>query len=515
MNEFERMAAQEEAENWIDVLPTHQDSGSQENDGMNEFERMAAAEAKRQENKFGFLDYAKDIGQQVAKKTASGAIGAYGNILDTFRLQIPEGKNLPGQEQVYNIQSKLLDKLQRGEKLSFGEHMLLSDDDIVSGMRLPTSKEVDRGIESVTGIGEGKTAPGRMAGRTAEFVGEGAATGGDLKTLTALGLSGLAGQGIREAGGPEALATGVEILGPLGSSAITKNLAPLSKTGKDIVNAGRKLGLSEAQIAPLINSERKIGLLSKAARKGERTKNAFADVKKALGDSYDAIKSSPDAKKVLSNADQLNIRREFGNIRNELSKTLAPSPDKQAALDYIEKSLDTLRNVDITPEHLVNFWQDVNRSVNWNSIRGGKKSLTSLKEPVADALKKVSPKLAEDFELTNELYSKYARTAKKLKPDIVDSFLNKGEVFAIGPSGIALATGNPWPLLSLGSEAAIRTLATEMITNPYFQTIAGKLVNNFNAGSVKAIETSVKQVQEYMQRKHPKEDWSFLIEKPD
>jgi hypothetical protein len=147
---------------------------------------------------------------------------------------------------------------------------------------------------------------------------------------------------------------------------------------------------------------------------------------------------------------------------------------------------------DITPEHLINFWQDVNQSVDWRKVGGGKKALSELKQPILDTLKKTSPGLAEDFQITNELYSKYANISKKLKPDVIDSFVNKAEVMGLAPAAVAFATGNPLPLKAVGSEIAVRYLTREMLVNPYFQTIAGKLVNNFNAGSVKAITANYK-----------------------
>src|SRR6185369_13483195 len=239
-------------------------------------------------------------------------------------------------------------------------------------------------------------------------------------------------------------------------------------------------------------------------------KKVFGRLKEQLGDSYNSIKSNAESKIPLINADQLSLRKKIGNIRNELSKTLAPSPDKQAALDYIEKSLQTLRDGKVTPEYIVNFWQDINKSVKWNSINGGKKALAQLKEPLAEVLNKVSPKLAQQFEMTNDLYSKYAQISKKLKPDIVDAFLNKGEIAATVPAAFALVHGNPWGLASLATETSIRLLAREMLISPYLQTIAGKLVHNFNSASIKSIQETVKQAQDYMKRKHPNEDWSFL-----
>ncbi len=476
---------------------------------INVFQRQA--EMPKPE-KFGFLDTVKDIGEQVASKGLSGVGGAYGNILDTFGLQVKEGEQLPGQEARNKMEFDILDKMEQpGYKPSFSDFAALSDDDVAPNFsRLPTSKELQKGIQDLTGVGEGKTPAGRIAGRGAEFLGEGAATGGGLKTLATLAGSGLAGQGIREAGGPELLANTVEIGVPLLHGAISSKLAPTSKAAKDTVNAGRQIGLTEKQITPLIQGEAKASTLSKVARKGTKTKELFSSIKQKLGDSYDTIKGSKEAKVKLPRGEQNSIINEFNNIRNELLKTLEPSPDKQAAIDYIGKSIKKLTNGNITPEHLVNFWQDINKSVNWNSISGGKKSLAALKDPISKTLQKVSPQLAKDFEMTNDLYSKYAQISKKLKPDLIDSIVNKGELLSVVPSGIALATGNPWALAALGGEISLRLLGREMLINPYFQNLATKLVKNFNQGSVKGVSEIVKQVQEYMTRKHPNENWDFL-----
>ncbi len=532
-NIFEKFAARNQENNFSNItpelakqpqqpvndftIPVNSAANSTTQNNENIFDRLAAKQKEKEQDEYSLFDTFRDIGEQVATKAVSGIGGAYGNILDTFGLQLPEGQNvLPGQEQINNIQSQILEKMNRGEVPSFGELMLLSDDNIAPDFnRLPSSKELQKGIQDVTGIGEGKTPSGRIAGHGAQALGEGAATGAGGKVLAALGLGNVAGQGIREAGGPEGLATGVEIASALAPSVITKTLAPISKSAKDIVQAGRKIGLTEQMITPLIQGEGKASVLSKLARKGTKTKNLFSSIKEKLGDSYNAIKSSPQAKVKLPNAEQINLRKEFGNIRNELAKTLAPSPDKEAALNYIEKSLETLRNGEISPEYLVNFWQDINKSVKWNSISGGKKALARLKEPISNTLGKVSPKLAEDFELTNKLYTKYAQISKKLKPDLVDAFVNKGEIISAVPAGVSLAYGNFMPLIGLGGEVAGRLLGREMLINPYFQNIATKLVTNFNQGSAKGVTELVNQVKDYMSRKYPEQDWSFLTNPKD
>lgn len=518
---FERFAAKNQQDNFSSVTPITpvktqpvnaiNDSSKLKDVEGDIFDRFATKEKEKKQNQFGFLDTLKDIGQQVVAKGVGGIGGAYGNILDTFGLQLKEGQKLPGEEVRQSQQQQVLEKLNRGIAPSLGELMLLSDDEVLpSYERLPTSKEIESGIESVTGVGEGKTPSGRIAGRGAGFAGEGLATGGGLKAIAGLAGSGLAGQGIREAGGPEGLAAATEIVGSIAPSMISEKLIPSSQRAKDLVNAGRSVGLTESQITPLIQGEKKLATLSKVARKGSKTKELFSSIKDSLGDSYQSIKNSVSNMGNVNASNRQILIDKFAAIRNDLSKTLKPSPDKEAAINFISDAIKKVSKNGASPEELINFWQDINKSVKWNSIQGGKKSLTRLKEPILEVLNNVAPQAAKDFEMTNDLYSKYSQIAKKLKPDLIDSFISKGEILAAPAAGLALAQGNPWALIALGSETAIRLLGREMLINPYFQNIGKKLVTNFNQGSLKGVTESVKQVQEYMQRKHPNEDFSFL-----
>lgn len=515
MNIFEQLNSRSKDNRFDGVVNTEspQQTSSQENFSSDNIFHQINNEQKN-EIKYSFLETARDIGEQALTKGAAGIGGAYGNILQALGLQLGEGETLPGQQARSSQQFNVLEKMERGEVPSYGEFLQLSDDEVAPNIvRLPTSKEIQSGIEQFTGIGQGKTPAGRIAGRAAEFAGESVPTGGGAKALLGLGLSGAAGQGLRESGAPEALATGTEIAGAIVPSLIQGKVFPRKQEAQELAKAGRKLGLSESQLTPLVQGEGKAALLSKVARKGTRTKELFGSIKEKLGDSYNVIKSSPEAKVKLVNADQIALRKGFGQIRNEMMKTLAPSPDKEAALNYIEKALDTLRNVDVTPEYLVNFWQDINKSVKWNAIQGGKKSLAALKEPIAASLKRASPQLAEDFDMTNKLYTKYSQISKKLKPDVVDSFLSKGEAIAIPATvGYALVTGNPMALAGFASESALRLLGREMLINPHLQNIGTKLVKNFNQSSAKGVKDLLQETKSFLEKKHPDEDWSFLTE---
>jgi hypothetical protein len=336
-------------------------------------------------------------------------------------------------------------------------------------------------------------------------------TGGGGKALASLGLSGVAGQSIREAGGPEWAATGTEIAGSIIPTIVQGKLAPTGKGAKDVVEAGRKIGLTEKQLTPLVQGEGKAAILSKVARKGEKTKKLFASIKEKLGDSYTNIKAQVANSGNVNAANQKILVDKFTAIKNDLNKTLKASPDKEAAINFINGAIKKVQKSGASPEELINFWQDINKSVKWNSIQGGKKALTRLKEPISEVLENVVPSAAKDFEMTNMLYSKYSQISKKLKPDLVDAFVNKGEILAGAPAALSLIYGNVMPLASLGGEIATRLLSREMLINPYFQNIATKLVQNFNQGSVKAVTETMKQVKEYMERKHPQEKWDFLL----
>jgi hypothetical protein len=449
---------------------------------------------------FSFLETAKDIAQQIGAKGTQGLLGSYGNFAEALGLGTKEV--LPGQE------ARL--------KASFDNELESPfDDDLIPNYnRLPTSKDVGGVIEKAIGVAEGKTPAGRIAGRGAEFIGEGLALpGGGAKAAISLGLSGIAGQGIRESGGSESLATGVEIAGSLAPSAIQGKVVPRKESAKQLAEGARKLGLTERQITPLVQGERKVSTLSKIARKGEKTKQQFSSIQEALGDSYHQIKQNVSHMGQIDPLNKKKLTLSFEEIKKDLTKTLKGSPDKEAALNFINEALINLKEVGATPEQLINFWQDINKSVKWNSIQGGKKALTKLKEPILDVLYNVAPEAAKDFETTNKLYTKYAQVAKKLKPDIIDSFANKAEIMGVFPAGVALVQGNPWYLSSLGGEFATRILAREMLTNPYFQNIATKLVENFNQGSAKGVKDLVSNVKIFMENKYPEEKWDFLVDK--
>ena len=185
---------------------------------------------------------AADIAKQIPVSAARG-MGIYGELADVVGQQ--QEALAPGQRQRVEAEAKA------GPILSL---FLDSDDDILpASTRLAAKKDVDQFFNMLGIDPEAQTPAGRIIGRGVELASEGGALGGGAGFAGLSGLAGLLGQGIREFGGPEGLATGTELGLPLTSVGIStikglRNLlsppAGIQKTSKGITKlkgSGRAL----------------------------------------------------------------------------------------------------------------------------------------------------------------------------------------------------------------------------------------------------------------------------------
>lgn len=209
---------------------------------------------------------ARDVAKQIPTSAAKGGLGSWGNLLSFLGLQSEENENLPGQESRYNAQSEILDKMNRGERPSLGELMLLGDDDVAADFsRLPTSENIGEFFESLGIEPEAETAPGRVVGKGVEGL-AGAASmgaGGPLSLLAGLGSA--AGEGARELGLPEWLAVATD----LGIS-LSPSLKGVGKAAKALKGSPQKTesgisklkGLGKKPKKPIPVSEKKFAKTS-------------------------------------------------------------------------------------------------------------------------------------------------------------------------------------------------------------------------------------------------------------
>lgn len=253
---------------------------------------------------------------------------------------------------------------------------LLGSTDIVKNLTPQALKE--RFKETTGGQFEPQTPGERIAERGAELFGSGLGMG---QFAPSLAVSGVVGQGMRELGAPEPLASLAEIATPFASAALSKSFNALSAADKALVKTAQNAGLSESQIGAIMKTPKWQKTLANYSSKSSTAEQKVRQAFDKLGDVYSDLKIQGRKYGRFSPNNTQRLIDKWEDVLDDLQRTHRPSPDKQAAIGYIEDALEDVRNFGSDPEKIINTLQDVNSVVNWNAIKGGKKQLAALKEP--------------------------------------------------------------------------------------------------------------------------------------
>jgi len=327
-------------------------------------------------------------------------------------------------------------------------------------------EEFEEGLEEQLPVQEGflERALERAGEVAPTFAGSGLGAGGSA--LRAL-LMGAAGQGAEEVGLGQ-LGQAVAEIGAAGIPALGKTITPgFGRASRRVIEEGRRLGLTEQQIAPLVSEERRLGVLGKGARKGKRVASALEETKKGLASSFDHLRTLDVSNISIPAGQQKQL---FG----EVQKILEEVPQKTR--NAIQEDLGLLFAENVTGSKIINFWQKLNSLP--KDIRS---RLGRIKEPLQKQLGDLSPELLNDFKVTNELFGRYAKVRKALAPSGFDDFMKnimKGEVIG------AVVYGSPAPIATLVGHEAARSLASEMLVNPRFQNLSRQIVSSLNQGKI-------------------------------
>lgn len=274
-------------------------------------------------------------------------------------------------------------------------------------------------------------------------------------------VAGFLGEVAKESGLPP-WAQSLAELPAFAAPSLGKKIIPTAAQ-KELVEGGRRLGLSEEAITPLIQSEMKKKWLTKFSPKRGRTQEALKKSKSGLGNIYGALENSEVAKSALTTEQSQEVLESIEGVMEKL-----PS----GVRNKIKQDLSDLLNAPITGSSLINFFKDIN-----HYIGKGEQKLGLLKGPIGDALKKLSPQLGEDFSITNRLYSEYAQMAGRLKPTLVGDLMSAGRAVR---TMLGVTTGN-YPLLAEAiGESAAKRIAREMLINPRLQNLSKKMVSALN-----------------------------------
>ncbi len=288
--------------------------------------------------------------------------------------------------------------------------------------------------------------------------------GSTLSTLPRSIAAGFLGEGAKDLGLPEWAQTAAELTAYIGPD-ITQKLLSSGKD-KDIIAAARKFGLSDEQITPLIQSEFKQKWLTKLAPRKGSTEKALKSTKDQLSEGYGLLQKSEKAAGEIS-------EKANGTFINSVMEKINEMP--RDVQNKIRPDLEDLLNNKITGRSLMNFFKDVNHKTGGNA-----KELAHIKGAVKEAIKSIDPKLADDFGLINDLYSKYYNISSKLKPNMTSDIIRAGEAMTAISAIPAAFFGHYEPLVGIVGEQVARKTAGKLLTNPHFQQLGKKMVNALN-----------------------------------
>lgn len=313
--------------------------------------------------------------------------------------------------------------------------------------------------------------------------------GAGLATVPRSIAAGFLGEGAKELGLPEWAQSALELTAFIGPDIAKKLLT----SGKDaeLIAFAKKRGMTDAEITPLIQSEFKQKWLAKLSPKRGGTQEALKNTKSSLDRTYSNLQGSSLAKTEIS--EKMN-----GKLINGIKEKLNSMP--RNVREKIEGDLEDLLSNKITGESLINFWKDINAN-----LSGSTKELSLLKGPVKEALASVSPELAKDFGMLNDLYSRFYPIAKRLKPNLASDIISAVEVTGlIAGTGLGLVYGDYNTLIGFLGKKAGQKVAQQMLINPRFQQLAEKTTEAIKQNKFGLVQKLMKDFKGEVGRIDPK-----------
>ncbi len=347
---------------------------------------------------------------------------------------------------------------------------LLGHSDLVQ--KLTPEALSERFRETTGGKFEPQTPLERILVRGAQLAGGVKGLGATGRSSMVQALAGLAGQTGREYGLEEPLATATELAAGLGGEAFSPGLIP--KAGeKKLAEFATKKGLTEKQITPLLKSKTAQEKLGGMALKTGALKKSVKEIGRKFDENfYEPLKESSDKLPKLTDAQQTEFLNSLVPIQKELRHSKLPTPDKEYAEEQLVKLAERVEKEGISPRDIIDTWQDINKNIQWKKV--GSKPYAHVKDALIKTFEKVSPELAEDFKLTNQLYSKFKPLERALEPKALDNILGFGHE---GEIAIALAFHNPSLIKAAFGHVGAKYIANQLLTNPRYHNFSQKMLN--------------------------------------
>lgn len=348
-----------------------------------------------------------------------------------------------------------------------------------SKARTPGEKEYEKNVELATGL----ALPG---------------PGGKIQVGRALLGTGL-GIGAKELskdfGASEETQEAAKMITSMIPLLIQGKISPTNKEMKDLYNAGKKLGYTDKQLAPLFQPETKKWLLQHAAKPTKSVRKNILEGKEKFGEVFSDIRERAKELPVISKERSKPLEKSFYGLLEDLEASKLPTNDKIDAIKKVEHAIKSLESGTFKPHEAIDTWRDINKSLGKSGA--GQQPLASVKKHLLNILEDSDPILTKDFVMQNKLYQKFKgyeeAFSPSLKKQISEGIISGGEGLTL-LTGIA--TGNVDLITAaVGTEVA-RRIATNLLTKPSWQSIHKNAVKALVNQSPKVgmlVEKQIKQ----------------------
>ncbi len=403
-----------------------------------------------QENDQSFLGMAKEAFRGLehgARDVAKGAIKGIGEFGESFSPTIPYIDELP------------IDKQGRADQL---EHLI------------PSRESEGK---------EGRKRFGELAPMA--LIGPGGA--GQALARTALAVN--AGQVGEELGGETGKAIGE--LSAFIAPNPTRLLQSRNAVRQNLIDFGRANGMTEEGLTIATKPDNWYqNMLARTSIKYGPARRQVEQTQAELGNIYDRLRALPEAQQTL----QVNQMQNFVGNANARLQALPANLRTEVMPDMVD-FLNSRR----TGADLINLYQDINDTV---ARIGGERGLRTagMLEPITNAIADLSPALAVDFGLTNNLYANFARMRTALRPGLTDHILTGAKAAGAVWS---LATGDFVNLTRLSTVAAARGAATALVLSPRLQNLQHKMLTAMNQNRVTVANKALESFKQEMKDEAP------------
>jgi len=357
-----------------------------------------------------------------------------------------------------------------------------------------TGREVKEDFyEPETGLEKG-IARGSEAALTTLALGGAPATAG-LATA-----GGFLGQAAEEAGAGPGLQLAAELLPLIGAPVAAGKLLP-KRADKSMVEAAKRLGMSDKQIAPLVRGRGATALgrsfIAKPATREKIVRRTKSGVDRAIDRANQQVGKIGEVTQDL----RTGLIDRFEELASTTEQAIGTTAPEAKGVRFLRHELRKIGRQDLTGNDLRRLYRAANKEF------GGSppEIVREAKNAIVEVISKASPEAGTDFRAANEIYARFKGI--EAGPSRAAEYMDRAELW-----GLITGVGTGHPLGALETFAAAeggRRAFTNVMMGPRGQRLAAKMLKGLQDGNRAAAQAAakrlIKETQIESERLSPKE----------